>query len=319
MTMDGNSSSGSSVDPGELPAKRPRTSTVVTRGSKVTTSRQTTVVVTGQNSHTPSISTDADVAVEGANTNDAGEMAVEPVHTLTPPPLSPSPMDIRQNAQISDTTTPPHAQQATDTRLDADTDTPPDADNDTPPDADTESSSPSSGLHLNAKPKVPEVLTGAKNNIYDYLDDVNEPRFKALLTHYIAFELADLSGIRGALPTENRPKSVGWWSSRARPNKIPPYDSLSSFTNNIIGWWISIQPDWRTLKRGKTSRAKGDFICLYQPGINGLLNIVILVFWWASILEDRNEPVDETYLWFVTDVTWVLSQLTRVANAGFGS
>ena len=60
----------------------------------------------------------------------------------------------------------------------------------------------------------------------------------------------------------------------------------------------------------------GDWERLYQPGINGLLNIVVLAHWWARILKERESPVDDTYSWFVADVTWVLSQLTVVAHKG---
>lgn len=138
-----------------------------------------------------------------------------------------------------------------------------------------------------------------------------------MLENYIKFERADesrASPTRGALSTRGRPKAVAWWSSRARPNKIPPYDSLSSFANGIIQWWTLIQPKWRTIKLGTTSRNDGNFKRLYQPGVNGLLNIVVLANWWARILEERESPADESYSWFVSDVTWVISQLIRVAQ-----
>ena len=55
---------------------------------------------------------------------------------------------------------------------------------------------------------------------------------------------------------------------------------------------------------------------LFRPGVNSLLNVVILAHWWAQILEERDCTHDETYSWFVSDVTWVLSQLTVVACEG---
>ena len=57
----------------------------------------------------------------------------------------------------------------------------------------------------------------------------------------------------------------------------------------------------------------GDWEHLFRPGVNGLLNVVILAHWWAQILEERGCAGDETYSWFVSDVAWVLSQLTVVA------
>lgn len=328
MSMDGNSSSGSSVDPDEFPKKCPRTSTIVTRGSKTIASIRYAAVAASQDGCASSGAADDGVAIKSVNTNDVSEAAVVPApNTPTPSHLSPQQMDVdpitppTPVTSISDRTTPLHIKQADDVPSDADTEpTTPlhvqRADN-VPSDMDTEPSS--KPLDPRRPAKVPKFLKTGKYKIHNYLVDVDEPRFKNLLSKYIAFELADLSGIRGALPTDDRPNPVGWWSHRARPPKIPPYDSFSSFTSVIIKWWIGIQPDWRRLKRGKTSRVEGDFMCLYQPGINGLLNVVILVFWWASILKERSEPVGADYCWFVSDVTWVLSHLTSVAEGGFGA
>lgn len=321
MNMEGNSSSGSSVDPDEFPAKRLRTSTIVTRGSK-STSPQT---ATSQNGRSHSIAADDelpgvdtedefpgfntedevhsittdDMLTESANTSDVDD---HHPRTPTPPLPSPPPTDvdpIRQPVQdtgIPDGTTPLPVPKVDNLQLGAVTGPP------------------------SSRPMVPDFLVMGKYDIYKYLTDVEEPGFKALLNTYVTFELADRSGIRGSLSTDGRPKAVTWWSSRARPDKFPPYDSFSSFTSNITKWWVSLQPDWRKsgFKCGKTSRKKGNFMSLYQPGVNGLLNIVILAYWWASILGERSEPASAAYHWLVTDTTWVLSQLTCVANDGFG-
>lgn len=163
---------------------------------------------------------------------------------------------------------------------------------------------------------IPDFLIG-KHNIYDYLSSVDEPGFKTLLKTYISFELYSRSPIRGTLPTGRRPKAITWWSGRARPTKLPPYDSLKSFANGVVEWWIFVQPRWREIDLGTVSRVGGDWERLYQPGINGLLNIVVLASWWARILKERDSPVDDTYSWFISDVTWVLSQLTSVRYEDF--
>jgi hypothetical protein len=285
MDVEGNSSSGSSVDPDELPTKRLRTSTVITRGSKDTISPST-------------------VCTDVASPSEISDVASDRVDMLTPPPLPPSGMDITSTMQSSQKTSipvrtpPPHVQQVT-------------------LDADAEPSPQSLNPRLDVEPEIPAFLMG-KRKIHSYLSSANEPGFKVLLANYIAFELADQSGIHGALPTDGRPKAVAWWSSRARPNKLPPYDSFSSFTDTIVQWWISMQPDWRRgeLRCGRASRDEGRFESLYQPGINGLLNVVILVYWWASISEERGEPIDVAYHWLIADVTWVLTQLTHIADEG---
>ena len=282
MNVENNSSSGSSVDPDELPTKRLRTSTVVTRGSKV----------------------------PATSLNEVDETTADSVRDVsTPLPPSPTGVDISlspieqssNDTGISQGTPPLHAQQV----------------DNVPSDTDTEPSPQSPSPSLDVELTVPDFLKG-KRDIYNYLTSVDEPGFKLLLVSYIKFELADLSGIRGALPTDFRPKAIAWWSSRARPNKLPPYDSFSSFTNTIVQWWISMQPDWRRsgLRCGTIARDEGKLESLYQPGINGLLNIVILVYWWASILEERGEPAGLAYHWLLADVTWVLSQLTLIAKKG---
>lgn len=174
-------------------------------------------------------------------------------------------------------------------------------------------SSPTPDPHL--KLVIPDFLFG-KYNIHGYLTNVKEAGFRALLENYIKFELSDRSGIHGVLPTARQPNAVTWWNNRARIDKLPPFDSLNSLTKNIITWWTFIQPDWRRIQLSETSRTEGDWERLYKPGVNGLLNVVILTYWWARILEEREESPDEPYFWFVSDVMWILSQLTVAARMG---
>ena len=318
MTIEDNSSSGSSVDPDEFPAKRARSSTIVTRRFKTTTSFQTPTTTTVANKGTTNSS--AEASTESANTSDIDETVDPASDTPTRPPLSLSAMDINPVGRSSPDTSVPvitaplHVQQIDNALSDAGNEPPPDSP-DTP---------------LNTETTIPDFLT-MKQDIYGYLVEVDEPGFKVLLNNYITFELSNHSGFHGNLSTAHRPKAVGWWLSRARPNKLPPYDSLSSFRDSIVKWWIFLQPDWRRegLECGVTSRDEGcsnasddEESCwerIYKPGLNGLLNVVILVYWWARILEARGESADEAYRWLVADVTWVLSQLTRIAGEGSGS
>ena len=301
MTMEDNSSSGSELDPDELPAKRLRTSTIVTRSSKATASPRFTPAVTDYGTD---IETDAEVAIENASTTNVNEMTSGPAPNAISSLSSPTGVDndlVRQSSlgtDVPDRTTPLHVLS----------------------DAGTEPSPQSPDLHLNVQLTIPEFLT-TNSNIYGYLVEVNEPGFKALLNGYIVFEGADHSGHRGNLTTSSRPKGVGWWLARACPNRIPPFDSLSSLGNSIVDWWIFIQPDWwrMGMECGVTSQEGGCWERLYQPGINGLLNVVIVVYWWAKILEERGQSVDASYHWLVADITWVLSQLTEVASEGLSS
>ena len=62
----------------------------------------------------------------------------------------------------------------------------------------------------------------------------------------------------------------------------------------------------------------GTLDCLFQPGINGLLNIVILVYWWSNGLVGSgtdSEAESLRYRWFIADVVWVLSKLLKTIRS----
>jgi len=120
----------------------------------------------------------------------------------------------------------------------------------------------------------------------------------------------------GSLPTVKRPAKISQWSSRARPASIPNYTkgkrTFVDFVDSAIAWWASIQPSWRTLEHGKVSHGvQGGWDILHSPRINGLLNIVMLVYWWIRILEEHKprDGVHADYEFFAEDVVWVFSQL----------
>ena len=154
-------------------------------------------------------------------------------------------------------------------------------------------------------------------NIFNYLDKVKNPRFRQLLYHYIQLEAGDKSRAGGSLPTAKRPIEVSQWSSRARPDTLPDFTkgkrTFLDFVDSTLTWWGCIQPDWRTFEHGKVSREVcGDWDVLYAPRINGLLNVVILAYWWARVLEEQKpkDAVHADYEQFADDVAWVFSNLS---------
>lgn len=151
-------------------------------------------------------------------------------------------------------------------------------------------------------------------NVFKYLKSVKDSHFQSVLFHYLRFEIADKSGSNGSLPTAQRPVELGYWTSRARPASLPDYTkgkrTFTAFVDSIFTWWASIQPDWRKFERGRVCcEVHGEWDALYAPGVNGLLNVVMLAYWWAKILEeDRPEDgVRADYELFADDVAWVLS------------
>ena len=153
-------------------------------------------------------------------------------------------------------------------------------------------------------------------NIFKYLNELQEPRFQQVLFRYVHFETRDKSNTNGSLPTTGRPPEISKWTSRARPAYLPECakgeQTTRTFVDSILGWWGSIQPEWRLFERGVVShKVQGDWGGLHAPGINGLLNVVILVYWWGRILEEcrPEDGVRADYEFFAEDVAWVLSQL----------
>lgn len=333
MELESNDSSGSSVDSDHVPAKRLRSSTIVTRRSKSTPTSKGTIEESdaccgspSNNSLTSFDKPENQTSGTDANVSSHVDVTMDPTAETEPNIEIPGVDAIVSSPNTcvdttADTAPTPRRSPATDMGINesgASSET-----NTTgvgvrrahkPTKASVPSHQPLSPPVSNLGPEleIPNFLT--KNNIYGYLSGVGEAGFHDLLKIYVTFELANHSSIRGVLPTVRRPKAIAWWTGRARPSKTPPFDSLKSFTNSIVQWWVTIQPRWRKIEPGKTFRDEGDWENLYQPGLNGLLNVVILARWWAGILGERGNPVDETYSWFVSDVTWVLSQLTNAAR-----
>ena len=317
MNISDNDSSGSSVDSDHVPAKRLRTSTVVTRSSRSAPPSEGAAAEANILQASLSSAINQSSGLDNLNTETGPESEPEISVADTNVPSSDTQPNSTEDTAIHIAPSPCHSSvaNAVINRPDPSSGTsdvrglittPPAA----PPQLPLRSPVPEPDSEL----EIPDFLTG-KHGIHGYLSSVKESQFRDLLKAYITFELANRSDIRGTVPTYRRPKAVKWWSSRARPGKLPPYDSFSSFKTGIIEWWIAIQPDWRKLHSGKVSRhVEGGWERIYQPGVNGLLNIIILAYWWIRILEERGIAIDESYSWFVSDVTWVLSQLTVVAR-----
>lgn len=157
-----------------------------------------------------------------------------------------------------------------------------------------------------------------KVDIFEYLNKVQDPRFRQVLFQYINFETNDKSGASGSLPTKKRPVEIGQWSSRARPASLPEFTeggrALSAFADSVLTWWGSIQPPWRSFEHGTVSRKiQGDWGALHAPRVNGMLNIVVLAYWWVQALEQQNTKgtVRTDYEFFADDVAWVLFHLSN--------
>ena len=330
MEIQSNDSSGSSMDSDHVPTKRLWTSTIVTHSSRATPASEQTITKsnTGHSfSNLGHPNTEPETASEhGTATGPETKPETEP-EAGTEPEAEAEPGVIDADTNVSSsclglikdaaTSTTPTSQHSPTTDMDVDESSVSIRHAHKPTNAAVAPPQPLSAPAPNSdlESEIPDFLVG-KNDIHGYLSCVKEPGFHALLKNYIKFEHANNSHIRGMFPTGYRPNAIGWWTGCARPSRLPPFDSLKSFADGIVTWWISLQPAWRKIQPGQTSCVGGNWECLYQPGINGLLNIVILAHWWARILEERDNAVDDRYSWFISDFTWVLTQLTLAAHKG---
>ena len=319
------SSSGESIDSDvQTPAKRPRISTITTRSSARTTYNAAEARIAVEHEGTPPAST---TPSESANLQPPGTtvdlMGVDDA-TSDPPPIDTHAGSILSTGTDSTRATIPPATaeniiatESADDGSEHNLDMLPIAD--VCPIATV--AVPPTSLSVTDPDKVPPFLrrhgTGNRRvDIFEYLNRVKDPHFQKVLFHYINFEINDKSNSPGSLPTAKRPPEIAQWTARARPEGLPDYTkgkrTFSVFVDSILAWWSSLQPSWRSFEWGSVSRqVGGSWGALYAPRINGMLNVVILAYWWIRVLEEH-KPKDGNrtdYEFFADDISWVLSQL----------
>lgn len=94
--------------------------------------------------------------------------------------------------------------------------------------------------------------------------------------------------VKKLAPT-GRPSAVALWIGRARLSTWRPIiENVSKYEASFWEWWSVIQPDWR-LEDGELvcECVVGDWEALRLPGINGVVSIVVALFYWGlEVLED---------------------------------
>jgi hypothetical protein len=337
------SSSGESLAPdAPMSTKRQKTSRMATRSSTQTLAPDVgTTEVSESVSPTPAllVSVSPSTITGAAAVMNTPSLCADVTATGTPGDLADTPTDIMDPDMVgplstysSDATDPPHTEAevsaAISARITAVTE--PEATAVTGTERATESSPatmlttpplPTSSTLINVESVPTFLLRHGKGkrevNIFAYLNEVKDPRFRKLLFHYIQLEASDKSGTGGTLPTAMRPAEISQWTSRARPASLPDYTkgkrTFGMFVDSVFRWWGSIQPYWRTFERGQVSReVNGDWDALYATRINGLLNVVMLAYWWVRILDEEKpeDGVRADYEFFVEDIAWVFANLS---------
>ncbi|KAJ7058849.1 hypothetical protein C8F01DRAFT_1085343 [Mycena amicta] len=90
----------------------------------------------------------------------------------------------------------------------------------------------------------------------------------------------------GRLSTQHRPKQVSAWIQHARVAK-QTYCGIAdtvAFATEFWAWWTANQPAWRKMTNGRPGSAARNgetWDLLIAPGINGMLNAMIMLYWWG--------------------------------------
>jgi hypothetical protein len=114
----------------------------------------------------------------------------------------------------------------------------------------------------------------------------------ALIKAWADFEVRHEFKEVAKLGAKNRPNCIQEWQRRRRPaNWKPPIIGVSAYESSFMSWWASLQPDWRLSDDGgiNFSATEGDWEGLRRPGLLGLHNAVVGLFFWALEVENENK------------------------------
>jgi hypothetical protein len=145
-------------------------------------------------------------------------------------------------------------------------------------------------------------------------------RWAELVTLWKAFEISHQFTGSLRLATSNRPSCIGQWIQRARSSSYrPAIVNLEQFASNFLNWWTGVQPKWRISTEGSTlRRTRGDLVILRLSGPNGLVSILVALFFWC-VASDANESSKTMWMrhgkqeWedAMEDVLWVFKELVK--------
>jgi hypothetical protein len=109
------------------------------------------------------------------------------------------------------------------------------------------------------------------------------PRWMELVAVWAAFEKQHGYAGPSKLASTNRPGAVAAWIQRARsPQFRPIIKDLVAYEAGYIAWWAALQPDWRVVHDHVVQdKVEGDWAVLRKPGANGIVSIMVALFYWG--------------------------------------
>ncbi|KAJ6458777.1 hypothetical protein C8R45DRAFT_843693, partial [Mycena sanguinolenta] len=126
-----------------------------------------------------------------------------------------------------------------------------------------------------------------------------------------------------ALPALRRPEAMGWWVQRGRKAGIPTClegdGKREDFYEEVVRWWISLNPEWRREGMDDITAARFAEVGLLQnsdgnldglnTGLNGLTSVFACLCWWYHLAgKPEGAPA---WRKLVEDVTWALTEKVR--------
>ena len=121
--------------------------------------------------------------------------------------------------------------------------------------------------------------------------DLGAP-WHALLQAWADFEVRHEFKEVAFLGAKNRPECIEEWMRRRRSATWkPPIKGVAAYESRFMSWWEMLQPDWRLLEAGGIdfSAKEGDWERLRKPGLRGLHNAIVGLFYWALEVENENK------------------------------
>jgi len=133
------------------------------------------------------------------------------------------------------------------------------------------------------------IFWGSKYQQMFLEEDLGE-EWKNLVSSWVAFE--ERPGLQAnsySLLATGRPKVVGLWINHTCPTTWQPtIADLSDYKGEFNSWWKSFQLTWR-ISNNEVDKTliQGDWDCLRIPGLNGVISVVVALFYWELALEEK--------------------------------
>lgn len=138
----------------------------------------------------------------------------------------------------------------------------------------------------------------------------------SLSPFHLFVAITDLARQKSArLITKGCPVEVHDWMKRGRKfTAINPWteEVFDAFKTSFIGWYKSLQPNDRSLFSTDKITC-GDWSDMQRYGPNGIMLVLLCLFWWGS------NSVDTVWTQYIQDFTFCLNSMTTSDTTGIES